>query len=117
MFYYEKQYGYSNYTVEGSLPRCALGENPKFDASDLDVPYDADRYPDRWEPGLYATECKHYTKGQHLGTIDVEDDEKELIAKVQHIGKVYAQLGYDGAVAAAIGFIEPPPQETKDDDY
>jgi len=60
----EQDYGYSNYTVEGTEVDCLLNLNPKFPI-------------DRWygkEPSLeYAGSCTKYTEGPHI-QLDVDGE-------------------------------------------
>lgn len=63
----EEDYGYSNYTVEGTTVDCLLGLNPKFPE---------DRF---WgeEPALkYAEQCKRFTKGT---SVSIDCDREDLI--------------------------------------
>lgn len=53
-YYVEEDYGYSNYTVEGTTVDCLLGLNPKLPE---------DRFWDE-EPALkYAEECERFVVG------------------------------------------------------
>lgn len=68
-FCYEVDYGYSNYTVEGTTVYCLMGANPNFPK-------------DRWygeEPELeFANQCSFFVEGDSVKRYVEESDEDLL---------------------------------------
>lgn len=63
-FCVETDYGYSNYSTEGTEVYCLLGLNPKLPE---------DRFYGEEPTLLYATKCDKFTPGDHPH-LDVEHD-------------------------------------------
>ena len=68
---YYKDYGYSDWTVEGTDVRCRYGLNPDYPAQE---PYS---YEQAKEPHTFAEKCPHYFPGDHAGHFSVEEDVPE----------------------------------------
>jgi hypothetical protein len=67
---YKQDAGYSNYTVEETEVRCALGCNPLLPAVE---PYDWEPTPnDNWA-ATQATRCERYAEGP-LVVLDVDGE-------------------------------------------
>ena len=64
----EVDYGYSNYTVEGTTVDCLLHLNPKFPE---------DRFYGLEPYLLFANECKSFSKGDPVG-IDCDQEDGSL---------------------------------------
>ena len=64
----ELDYGYSNYTVEGTTIDCLLHLNPKFPE---------DRFYGLEPCLLFANECKSFSKGYPVG-VDCEQEDGSL---------------------------------------
>jgi len=66
---YEKDYGYSNYTVEGTMVYCLKNANPNFPK-------------DRWygeEPELeFANQCPLFVEGNSVKRY-VEDSDEDML--------------------------------------
>jgi hypothetical protein len=66
---YLKDYGYSDWTVEGTAIRCRLGKNPGYPSEDPST------YQMFQEPHTFAENCESYIEGhEDIPRFSVEDD-------------------------------------------
>jgi hypothetical protein len=64
-----EDYGYSNYTVEGTNADCYLNLNPKFPV---------DNWYGEAEAHNFAKECSRYSKGEPV-SLDVDHEEGHFL--------------------------------------
>lgn len=73
-FYFHKDYGYSNWTVEETQAHCAIKRNPNLPAV---VPYDQAIQNDNW-PATKNSRCELFANGEPdevaLISIDVDNE-------------------------------------------